>query len=191
LAEHVLGPSYPFRASNLGYYPVSDAWNGWRLAPRASAKSTDLATTGRRSAREVLDSRVFEMMETVAYQYNRVHGYLSQPVRPGSSLPSDASRIQVAADQAMIDALSIARSMQQFPENIDALRPSMEVCANALQEAADLVRSIAGTKGVAAPLHEQAVLLRGVLEDLRIENSARSELGQEDPPSIDRQSVSG
>ena len=191
LAEHVLGPSYPFRASNMGYYPVSDAWNGWRLTPRQSSEAKDLATTSRRSAREILDPRVFEMMDAVAYQYNRVHGYLSHPVRQGGALPSDAFRIQVAADQAMIDALSIARTMQQFPENIEALRPSMEVCAGALQEASDLVGSITGTKGVAAPLHEQAVLLRGVLEDLRIESWARSELNQDEPQAVDRRNISG
>ena len=182
LATHVLGPSYPSRASNLGYYPVSNTWNGWRLTPKAAfAHSTSaIVPPGAKSAREILNPKVFEMMEEVAKHFNRVNGYLTNPSISPGSLPREAARIQVAADQAMIDALAIACSMHQFPENIESMRPSLEACTAALKEAADLVSSMQLPKALEPVPQEQAALLRGMLEDLRVESQARSELNEPD-----------
>jgi len=185
LAQHVLGPSYPFRAANLGYYPVSTSWNGWRQVPRlsASSHSSTVATTGPKSAREVLHPQVFELMDEAATQFNRVHGYLSHPA---AATIRDGFRIQIAADQAMVDAVSIGCTMQQFPENIESMRPSVTACIQALKEAADLVASIVATEAPAVVHQEQAVLLRGMLDDLRIESQARTELNQPDPPRLEQ-----
>jgi len=185
LATHVLGPNYAYRASNLGFYPVSNGWNGLRQTPKASA-TTAVGITGARSASEVLDPRVFEMMNEVAHQFNRVHGYLSMPSQPESNLGRDGLRIQVAADQAMIDALSIASTMQQFPENIESIRPSLDACTTALREAADLLANITSPKGAAIQPHSQATMLRGMLDDLRIESLARTELQEFDQPSLEQ-----
>ena len=171
LVKHSLGPSYAFGMSFGHYYPVANSASGWRVAPKAPPA----AISTHRSAREILDPRVFELLDAAAWQFNRVQGYLAHTAASEASPAREASRLQVAADQAMIDALTVAQTMQQFPENIDTLRPSIEACTAALKEAADLVGTMAEAKVAPAP-KEQATLLRGMLEDLRIENLARSEL---------------
>lgn len=190
LATHVLGPYYAYRASNLGYYPVSNSWNGWRQAPKGNVNATAGAINAK-SAREVLDPRVYELMDTVAYQFNRVHGYLSLPAQPGSSLAREGQQIQVAADQAMVDALSIACTMQQFPENIESLRSSMETCIYALREAAELLGKITSPTGSAIQPIAQASMLRGMLDELRIDSLSRAELQDMEHPTLEQRSSQG
>lgn len=188
LTMHVLGPAYPFRTSYLGHYPVSNSWSGWRPTPRVSASA--VSAPANRSAREMLDPRVFDLLEAAAKQFNRVQGHVHTS-EAGGAKPSEAPRIQVAADQAMIDALSIAATMQQFPENIESLRPSLEACTTALNEAADLVATISTSTAQAAQPKEQATMLRGMIEDLRIEALARTELSEAPAETTQRRNVAG
>lgn len=175
LVTHVLGPSYPFRTSYLGYYPASNTWNGWRQAPKA--KQTGLPMPNVHSAREALDPRVYDLMESAAQQFNRIQACLVQASSEEGVPLREAPQLQVAADQAMLDAISIASAMQEYPENIESLRPSVEACISALTEAANLVISLTAAKGLTAP-PKQAALLRGMLDDLRIESQARIELSE-------------
>jgi len=175
LVTHVLGPSYPFRSSYLGYYPTSNTWNGWRQAPKA--KSADPPVPSARSVREVLDPRVYDLMEAAARQFNLIQACLVQAASDEGTPLREAPQLQVAADQAMLDALAIASAMQEYPENIESLRPFVEACISALTEAANLVASLTAAKGLTAP-PKQAALLRGMLDDLRIENQARMELSE-------------
>jgi hypothetical protein len=175
LVTHVLGPSYPFRSSYLGYYPASNTWHGWRQAPKA--KPGDAGVPAARSAREILDPRVYALMEAAAQQFNRIQACLFQADRDEELPLRDAPQLQVAADQAMLDALAIADVMQRFPENIDRLTPSVEACTAALTEAANLVASLTAAKGLSAPPKE-AALLRSMLDDLRIESQARLEFSE-------------
>jgi len=175
LVTHVLGPSYPFRSSHMGYYPASNTWNGWRQAPKA--KQAGPPSLGERSAREILDPRVYDLMEAAAQQFNLIQACLVQAASGEGEPLREAPQLQVAADQAMLDALAIASAMQEYPENIESLRPSAEACISALTEAANLVSSLTTAKGLTAP-RKQAALLRGMLDDLRIENQARTELNE-------------
>jgi hypothetical protein len=175
LVTHVLGSSYPFRTSYLGYYPASNTWNGWRQAPKV--KSAGMLATGGHSARELLDPRVFDLMEAAAQQFNLIQACLVHSVSEQRMPLREAPQLQVAADQAMLDALAVASAMQEYPENIESLRPSAEACISALTEAANLVTSLTSAKGLNAP-PKQAALLRGMLDDLRIESQARMELNE-------------
>ncbi len=175
LVTHALGPSYPFRASYLGYYPVSNSWSGWKLTPKA--KPGDIHSASARSAREILDPRVYDLLEAAAKQFNLIQACLAQATSTEGTPLREAPQLQVAADQAMLDALMVASAMQDYPENIERLRPSAEACISALTEAANLVASLATAKTLtAAP--QQAALLRGMLDDLRIESQARTELSE-------------
>ena len=175
LVTHVLGPSYPFRSSFLGYYPASNSWNGWRQAPKS--KSASLPGPIGHSASEVMDPRVYQLMEAAAQQFNVIQACLGQSVSEEGVPLREAPQLQVAADQAMLDALAIASAMEEYPENIERLRPSVEACIAALTEAANLVTSLTSAKGLTNP-PKQAALLRGMLDDLRIENQARMELSE-------------
>ena len=175
LVTHVLGPSYPFRSSYLGYYPANNTWTGWRLAPKA--KSPNQPATIAQSAREVLAPRVYDLMESAANQFNVIQACLAQAASDDGVPLREAPQLQVAADQAMLDALALASAMQEYPENIETLRPSVEACISALTEAANLVTSLTSAKGLGSP-PKQAALLRGMLDDLRIENQARIELSE-------------
>lgn len=175
LVTHVLGPSYPFRASYLGYYPASNTWHGWRQAPKS--KRTDAQVSVAHSAREVLEPRVYDLMEAAAQQFNLIQACLVQAATEEGVPFRDAPHLQVAADQAMLDALAIASAMQEYPENIERLRPSIGACISALTEAAHLVASLTAAKGLAAP-PQQAALLRGMLDELRIESQARLEYSE-------------
>lgn len=173
LVTHVLGPSYPFRSSYLGYYPVNNTWSGWRQAPKAKTSNQQVPVA--QSAREVLEPRVYEFMEAAAQQFNLIQACLIHAASEDGIPLREAPQLQVAADQAMLDALAIASAMQEYPENIETLRPGIEACISALTEAANLVTSLTSAKGLASP-PKQAALLRGMLDDLRIENQARIEL---------------
>ena len=175
LVTHVLGPSYPFRSSYLGYYPVNNTWSGWRQAPKV--KTASLAVPIAQSAREMLDPRVYDFMESAAQQFNVIQACLAQAAENDGVPLREAPQLQVAADQAMLDALAIASAMQEYPENIETLKPGIEACIDALTEAAKLVTSLTSAQGLASP-PKQAALLRGMLDDLRIENQARIELSE-------------
>jgi hypothetical protein len=116
-------------------------------------------------------------MEAAAKQFNIIQACLAHAASAEGTPIREAPQLQVAADQAMLDALAIASSMQDYPENIESLRPGVDACISALTEAANLVASLTAAKGLtAAP--KQAALLRGMLDDLRIENQARTELSE-------------
>jgi hypothetical protein len=139
-----------------------------------------------KSAREFLTDPAFELLDRAAIEYNRIAGCLETGRATGSAtLIKVAPSVLQAADEAMADVLHQASVLDRYPESHEAATLAAEDEIRLLRETADRVEdlSIAPPDGARTTA---ASRLEGVLEDLRFEQLARSEL-REPAEELDQQ----
>jgi hypothetical protein len=127
-----------------------------------------------RPAQEVAPDLI-EILETAAGKFNRIQGLISTPTNSAAFGKVGPSAMK-AADEAMADILHDAASMDKYPESGSTARRQIEARIASLSELGDRLDELA--------THDQGLTDRlgytsamdSVLEELRLEQLARSEL---------------
>lgn len=128
---------------------------------------------------ETIDDDELQDLDQVAAQYNRTIGNLEASKAGSATLSKLAPRIAKAADEAMAEALHQAAMLMKFPEGGSIARAKLQQQQKALQELADRVETMAaGQSGIADQLPARSSI-DDVLDELRLEQLARSELRSE------------
>ena len=115
-----------------------------------------------------------ELLDRSAFVYNRIVGLL----QPGTSVELPAHVIvaaQTAADEAMCAILNSAGSLDEYPESGEAHRVAIARQTELLSELAERISSLAAAHGE-APIQQTSSSMQRVLDELRLEQLARSEL---------------
>ncbi len=125
------------------------------------------------AAKEFLTPEVFEVLDRAAFQHNRIAGTLASG---DPTLARFAPTVKAATDQAMADMFHVAQLLDNFPESRTTASAKAEQDIAALKELADRLESMQG-QGQPAITPSSASPVQAVLEELRLDQLARSELG--------------
>lgn len=175
LMKEVFGWSYAWGSTDPR--PI---WSGGTSSPhmrkrdrRAWRRMYSRGSWGKRerSAKEVLHPAAFEALDQAAYHYNRMAGLLATG---NPAFTKFAPTVKAAADQAMADMFDTAAVLDNFPES-SAPQSKAGEQIDELKELADRLETMEAS-GVNAV--EAGSRIQTVLEELRLDQLARSELTQ-------------
>lgn len=144
-----------------------------RIRERHAAARFELSQ--RRMPPVIASSTVIDALDLAASQYNRIAAVLSSTVA-GSTLAKMAPRIASAADEAIAEALHQAAIWSAYPEGSTATASRLVATTEALRELAERTETLASQE---PSLSERLAYRSGideVLEELRLDQLARSEL---------------
>ena len=130
------------------------------------------------SAKQCLQAGAFEMLDKAAFQYNRIAGVLASG---HPEVTRFAPTVKAAADQAMADVFHAGYLLDAFPESQATAREKAAHEIAQLTELADRMEEL-----LKQPLDLPASAVKtspisSVLEELRLDQLARSELAQDEP----------
>jgi hypothetical protein len=130
-----------------------------------------------------ISPEVIELLDVAAEQYNRIAGLVHTPA-PRSAMAKLAPSATAAADEAMADILHEAATLDKYPESAAPTRKQIEGYIHSLIELADRLEGIATRDQSLTEKIDYASKMDSVLEELRLEQLARSELqaAQQEPP---------
>ena len=155
---------------HIGYYNWQDEPYGRSLT----------GLRGVRTSSQVLPDDLFGLMDRAAFQFNRIDGLLKE--RSSSidkSLKALEPNVRAACYESMSIVVNHASWIDTFPENKDDHRRTIEQKTEKLQELADRLSALVGSR----PTLTEAVTARTVMDDVldRIgqEEEARRELAPE------------
>jgi hypothetical protein len=131
-----------------------------------------------RPAAEV-SPEVTELLDVAAEHYNRVAGLVHTPA-PRSAIAKLAPAATAAADEAMADILHEAATLEKYPESSSATRKQIETAIRALQELGNRLEEVATRDQSLTDRVDYSSRMDSVLEELRLEQLARSELQKSD-----------
>lgn len=123
------------------------------------------------SAKEELNPAAFEALNAGAFQYNRIAGVLEAS---NPALAKFVPTVRAAADQAMADLFHVTSAMDRYPETAETHQPEADKLIASLAELAERVESLQKTSAAGALSGTNPI--ESVLEELRLEQLARSEL---------------
>ena len=129
------------------------------------------------SARQCLQPTAFEMPDKAAFQYNRVAAALASG---GAEIARFAPTVKAAADQAMADMFHVGYLLDAYPESQVASQAKAAHEIAQLTELADRLEEMQ-KQPQAAPAISASSPIRSVLEELRLDQLARSELSKDEP----------
>ena len=140
----------------------------------------------KRSSKDLLLPGTFEVLDRAAYQYNRISGILGSD---HPELARFAPTVRAAADQSMADLFHVAHLLEDYPESAATNRDKAEEEVGALTELAEKLEQMEKTP-VTIPALEKPSPIHSVLEELRLDQLARSELGER-PQEDAQQKITG
>jgi hypothetical protein len=117
-------------------------------------------------------------LDRVAAEYNRTIGALESSKAGSATLAKMAPRILKAADEAMADALHQAAMLVKYPEGGSAAKARLKAQENSLREIAERVESLATDNQGFTDKVAYKSSIDDVLDELRLESLARAELKQ-------------
>jgi hypothetical protein len=124
-----------------------------------------------------LSRQVLDKLERAAYQYNRITALLiTSASHPAISRV--ASKSGDACDQAMADVLHQAGWLSRYPEGADAAANRLDVSISEMMELGDRIQGLATSEPTFTERLAARSEMHEVLEELRMEQAARSELIQ-------------
>lgn len=156
--------------------------HGWPFGPKmrrrhfrgvfeAGAAQTHL----RGSSDDVLSPATFALLDAAAREHNRISGALAgRRTPPEATVARLEARIYGAADAAMADIIHAAALRERYPEAAEPRDVLIAERTGDLSELAEQVERLLPGLAEGAPLNASPV--RGVLEELRAEERARTEL---------------
>ena len=135
------------------------------------------------SAQQCLDPIAFQVLDKAAFQYNRIAGILGTGHPDVTRL---APTIKAAADQAMADVFHVGYLLDAFPESQSSARTMADQDIASLKELGDRLESMQQSPAsqVASPALPRPI--NTVLEELRLDQLARSELNK---PAEEKQRI--
>jgi len=128
---------------------------------------------GAKSAQEVLSEPVFAVLESAAFQYNRVVGLLASG---DDRLGKIVMTVQTAIDEAIADVFHQAAMLEQFPESSGSARKVCEDRTASLREIADRVEALQRREPTLTERLSYTSAVDEALEELRLQTMAESEL---------------
>ncbi|HSI72517.1 MAG TPA: hypothetical protein VK934_05025 [Fimbriimonas sp.] len=132
---------------------------------------------------------VIELLDVAAEQYNRIAGLVHSPA-PRSAIAKLASSATAAADEAMADILHETATLDKYPESASATRKHIESAIHGLIELADRLEDVATRDQSLTEKVDYSSKMDSVLEELRLEQLARSELSESPQPDIQQRQSS-
>lgn len=135
------------------------------------------------AAKEFLSPEVFAVLDKAAFQHNRIAGALASG---NPALARFAPTVKAAADQAMADMFQVAQLLDSFPESRSSASAKAEQDIEALTELADRLETMQ-SQGEVSLTPSSPSPVQAVLEELRMDQLARSELATQEveKPSLD------
>jgi hypothetical protein len=124
-------------------------------------------------APEPVNAEVVALLDVAAEQFNRIQGILESP---HGSLVKLAPQAFAAADEAMAEILHHGAVFDKYPESVNATRKTVEARIASLRELADRLEELATGDQTLTDKVAYTSSIDSVLEDLRLEQLARSEL---------------
>jgi hypothetical protein len=124
---------------------------------------------------EEVSPEVIEFLDVAAEQYNRISGILQAPSQTASLSKLGASAI-AAADEAMADILHQAANLDKFPESATTTRKQIDNAVRAMMELGNRLEEIATRDQLLTEKVNYSSKMDSVLEELRLDQLARSEL---------------
>lgn len=138
---------------------------------------------------DVLTPEAFRMLESAAFQYNRIFGVVGAGSEPGgTSFERFGPEILAAADATMAQLLDAAALANRLPETAPRLEAELKSRVQELEELAGEVERLQGASVSAPALAEGVSPVRSVLEELRADQRAREELRRK-PPEPEEQRI--
>ncbi len=129
------------------------------------------------SSKQCLQPGAFEMLDKAAFQYNRIAGVLAAG---HPEVTRFAPTVKAAADQAMADMFHVGYLLDAFPESQSTAQGQATQEIAQLTELADRMEDLLKQpEGLPASVRTSPI--SSVLEELRLDQLARSELGKDDP----------
>jgi hypothetical protein len=136
------------------------------------------------TARQVLPTEVFDLLNGAAEQANRVWGSLATLATAADPvLVRNGPNLALAADETMAGIFDLAEQIVRYPEATQLQSRVIRERTAQLKELADRVEASQAALGVAAPVSA----LDSVLDELRLSQMARRELlAEEDSQRLER-----
>jgi hypothetical protein len=122
-----------------------------------------------------ISPQVLEFLEAAAEQYNRITGIIQAPATAGSLTKVGPSAI-AAADETMAEILHQSATIDKYPESAAATGKQIENAIKAITELGDRLEDIATRDQLLTEKVNYASKMDSVLEELRLDQLARSEL---------------
>jgi hypothetical protein len=155
---------------------------GWSFTRRHERKkirrAIRLPSTHGRRCEDVLSPNAFAVLESAAWEYNRVRAALATPDE-SPTLRRLAPGIRAAAEEAIAEVLHAASLLEQFPESGAPAQAAAARTAELRSLADELDRIRTTTPSLT--LLSGASRIQGVLDELRADRLAREELRDEQP----------
>jgi hypothetical protein len=158
---------------------------------RSSAPAQFLRSFGlglRKTATDMLRTESAEILERAAKNYNRIYGLLnSKGSNVGATLSHLKPSLMAASDEAMISIFNQVAMMERVPESSEGIAKQIERDIRALEEVASRVEEIAHRTPTLTESYSSSSQMQSVLENLRLDDAARTELGvlQESSETLD------
>lgn len=163
------------RALNRKYNPRK-AWE-WDDSMWQEQMGWTPGTQGSAAASADLSEAVLEELEKAAYQYNRIAAVLVAAGSAQSSVVRMATKVETAANESMGDVLHQAGLLAAFPEGSEAVSMRLHGTIKDLTELADRTQALLLAEPTFTERLVQRTGIQDVLDELRLEQAARSELG--------------
>jgi hypothetical protein len=131
---------------------------------------------------ESLPANVLELMEEAACQFNRTAGALEA----GASSPNIQrlrGKVLLAADEAMLDVLHQAALISKYPESASSIQSQLDSRVATLRELGERIEALARRDPTFTDMIARRTSADEVLEELRLEQAAFSELGAQETDS--------
>ncbi len=162
-------------ASHIGWTESSNSHhsNHFRL------EIFGMSLGGPRTAADKLKPFTFGLLERAAAHFNKIQGLLkTKDARSASILQKHEPGIKAAADEAMIVAVNQAALMEKFPESSENCRAVMESRIRDLEELANRLSKLVNSQMTVTEALSGSTVMSSVLEQLRMDEAARHELGR-------------
>lgn len=134
---------------------------------------------GPRTSSDKLKPFTFGLLERTAAYYNRIQGMLkTKDTKSATLLQKHEPSVKAAADEAMIIALNQAALMEKFPENSENCRKVIEARIRDLEELSNRLSKLVHSQMTVTETLASGSVMGSVLEQLRMDEAARQELGR-------------
>ncbi|HEY0866322.1 MAG TPA: hypothetical protein VGE01_03030 [Fimbriimonas sp.] len=175
---------WAWQANQPGAIQINPIWSGTprpgRFAARRERRTAMWMGVSTDMVPAEIDDAELGPLERVAFEYNRVTGALASGMSASATLAKLCPRIQRAADEAMADALHQAAMLIKLPEGGAVARKRLEAQEASLRELAERMESLVAEQPSLTDKVAYRSSIDDVLDELRLENLARSELHQND-----------
>jgi hypothetical protein len=156
----------------------SEGW--WGASGKPGVERSHRRAQGRRYTTrfDSIPAEALDLLESAAMNYNRVQGLLE--IRQSDTvLARLVPKVSLAAEETIADILHQTALVSKFPESSSALVKSIHERIHHLGEMADGIEKITLTESAFPEKLVTRTSTQEVLEELRLEQLARTELGSD------------